>query len=192
MLKIFKKINKNKYKNRKKGVALVIAVTTMSLLLSISFSISNIVLRQIRITNINNQSKPAFYIADSALECAFYWDTVVIDDGSGVNINEDFSTSVFGTSTTAAIIDKIKCGIGSGAPLGLIKTPSTDQSVVTTRFDIDYGNNSCAQVEVRRTEVETRITSRGYNTGVNVSGNGCDLSNLDTRKLVERGLTITY
>jgi Tfp pilus assembly protein PilX len=192
MIKFFKKINKNKYKNKKKGVALVIAVTTMSLLLSISFSISNIVLRQIRITNINNQSKPAFYIADSALECAFYWDTVNIPDvDTGENINENFSTAVFGTSTDAAT-NNIKCGIDSGTPLGLTKTLNNDQTVVVTKFDINYGNNSCAQVEVRRTEVETKITARGYNTGINANGNGCDLSDLNTRRLVERGLTITY
>lgn len=191
MLKILKKINIKKNKNKKKGIALVIAVTTVTLLLSISLSISNIVLRQIRITNINNESKPAFYTADSAIECALYWDTTaIIDPVTSIDVNKDFPTSIFGTSTPEDATSKIKCGIGTGAPLGLGKVISPDQTVVTTNFDIDYGDNKCAKVEIRRTEVETKITARGYNTGATTAG--CDLSDLDTRRLVERGLTLKY
>jgi hypothetical protein len=196
MLKIFKKLKNLKYKNQKKGIALVIAITVMTLLLSISFSISNIVLRQIRITNTNNESKPSFFIADSAVECAFYYDTVAIvpDPISGIDVNKDFTTSIFGQTSKTEAEGKIKCGdytsiLGLGAPLNLQKNITPDK--VITTFDIVYGDK-CARVEVTRTEVETNIVSRGYNTGVNAAGDGCDLTNLDTRRLVERGLTITY
>jgi hypothetical protein len=195
MLKILKKNKKLKYKNQKKGIALVIAVTVMTLLLSISFSISNIVLRQIRITNINNESKPAFFIADSAIECVTYYDTLFIASSTDldVNINKDFSLSIFGTKDKVDVISQIKCGnYLSSSPLNLEKVVSGDLTKVTTTFDILYDTDMCASVEVVRTELETNITARGYNTGINSTANGCDLSDLNNRRVIERGLTVKY
>ncbi len=199
MDKIINKFKKIKYANQKKGVALVIAITVMTLLLSISFSISNIVLRQIKTTYIINASKPAFFTADSAIECAMYHDTksVIPDANTGIDTNKDFGTSIFGsTISNQYATDQIRCGdlgIGTdkGKPLGLNKTINTDQTKVTTTFDVVYGDK-CAKVEVVRTELQTLITARGYNTGAKQDNTGCDLTNLDARRLVERGLTITY
>jgi Tfp pilus assembly protein PilX len=183
--KQFKKLKKE---NKSKGIALVIAITVMTLLLSISFSISNIVLRQIRITNINNASKPAFFVADSAIECAFYYDIASTSDiVTGLNINADFSTAIFGQSPESVPNTLVKCG--NKAPLGLKKDTTSVPNTVITTFDVDYGN-MCAKVEVTRTEVATKITSRGYNT--RAIATGCDLADIDKRRLVERGLTITY
>ena len=77
-----------------RGISLVIALVMMTLLLSISFSIANIILRQLRLTNIGTNSQTSFYAADSALECALYWDTLT--DGT---LAGDFSSAVFGTTT---------------------------------------------------------------------------------------------
>lgn len=185
MFTFLKKLQKQ---NKQKGITLVIAITVMTLLLSISFSISNIVLRQIKITNINNASKPAFFVADSGIECAFYYDTASTTDSSGVNINADFATAIFGQSDKSVANALVRCG--NNPPMGLHKDITNPNSIVTT-FDINY-ENMCAKVEVTRTEVDTKITSRGYNTGANADSSGCDLSDVDKRRLVERGLTITY
>jgi hypothetical protein len=147
-------------------------------------------LRQIKITALTNSSKPAFFTADSAVECAFYYDTLFIQDSNAPalekNINDDIATAVFGDGPTGTIV---KCGDGA-AILNLAKTQiSSSPKTIVTTFDVDYGNQ-CAKVEVTRTDVDTKITSRGYNTGATSSG--CDLTNLGTRRLVERGLTITY
>ncbi len=193
MFKILQIIKKLKKENKSKGITLVIAITVMTLLLSISFSISNIVLRQIKITNVNNASKPAFFVADSAAECAFYYDIATLPDSEGVgNINADFATAIFGTSDASVANTKILCG--DKLPLGLVKDVTTAPGTVVTTFDVDY-DGMCAKVEVTRTELSTKIVSRGYNTGVIDAGTPtarCDLENLDKRRLVERGLTITY
>ncbi|MBC7766834.1 hypothetical protein H7Y21_02470 [Arenimonas sp.] len=180
-----------KQKKSQKGIALIIAITVMTLLLSISFSISNIVLRQIRITNLNNASKPAFFVADSAAECAFYYDILVKPDPANldININEDFGTAVFGDNNGEIAKATVRCE--NKAPLNLTKSQSTVVNVntVVTTFDVDY-DGMCASVEVTKTDVSTKIVSRGYNTGVTDAG--CDLTDLNKRRLVERGLTITY
>lgn len=189
MIKIFKKIKNLKFKNQKKGVALVIALTVVSLLLSLTVSMSNIILRQTRITNVTNESKPAFYVADSAMECAVYYDTLAIFDG-GININKDFTKSIFGQTSASEATAKIKCGPGNGSPIGLTKKIQPDGVTMRTEFDIDYGDNKCAKVQVDRGRINTKIITRGYNTGVTT--NGCDLSKVDEKRLVERGLITTY
>jgi len=188
MLKIFKKTKKTK---DERGITLVIAITTMTLLLSVSLSISNIVLRQIRITNINNASKPAFFVADSGIECAFYFDTALIPTSIPNSVfNENFDSAIFGLPSTATIDPILKCG--NGKVLGLTKTPlpGLPEETMLTTFDIDYGDETCARVSVTRTEVATKISSYGYNTGVTPTG--CDLSDIKSQRLVERGLTIKY
>lgn len=202
MLKIFKKIKKLKYKNQKKGIALVIAITVTTLLLSISLSISNIVLRQIRITSVNNQSKSAFFAADSAIECAAYYDTVyipvfdLIDTSKVISQNKDFAQSIFGSILNNPVETIVRCGNYlnggvKGKPLNIKKNISNLERITTT-FDIAYDTDMCASVEVIRTEVETTITARGYNVGVNEAGTECDLTNLDKKRVVERGLTVKY
>ncbi len=190
MLKIYKKYKKIISIKDKKGMSLVIAVMTMTLLLSISLSVSNIVLRQIKLNALTNNSKPAFFVADSAIECAFYYDTVsMMDDEGLIDLNKEFTTSFFGTTTdndTVFYEGLLKCGNGVKF---ISKVFENDNSVSNTSFDIDYGDY-CAKVIVRKDEANSRITARGYNTKMGETS--CDLSNLDSRRVVERGLTIRY
>jgi hypothetical protein len=183
--RFFKKI-----KNKNKGMTLVIALTTMTLLLSVSLSISNIVLRQIKISNLNDKSKIAFFAADSAIGCAMYYDTLFIPDpdDATLSINQSIDTAVFGKISLADREAKIKCGNQNILKHTSITTIPLPETIVTS-FDIDYGD-VCANVEVTRTDVSTSIMARGYNT--NATADGCDLSNVQSRRLVERGLTIKY
>lgn len=61
-------------KNRKRGFALLFAVFTASILLLIGVSIFNVSLRELAISQSAKDSQLAFYAADSARECALYWD----------------------------------------------------------------------------------------------------------------------
>ncbi len=184
------KKNFKKLKNKKQqGVTLVIAITAVTLLLSISLSVSNIVLRQIRISSVNNASKPVFFVADSALNCAFYYDTLYIASSTDedINTNLDIETSIFGSSTLDFKTEKIKCGVNV---LGLTSNKISDSPKrFLTTFDVSY-DNMCAKVKVTKTESSTRIDSYGYNT--EADSLGCNLSDIKNKKLVERGLTITY
>ncbi len=188
MFNFFKKIYK--INNKQKGITLVIAMTTITLLLSISLSISNIVLRQIKITNLNNSSKPAFFVADSAMECAMYHDTMVIASSTdpSIDLNKDFSTALFGASST---VKSLKASIKCGQNLTKVVVDHTNSALSVNTFDIGY-DNFCARVTVKKTDVDTEIVSRGYNTKLLTGDSGCDLSNIDSRRLVERGLTIKY
>jgi len=61
-------------KNKRKGFALLFAVFTAGILLLIGVSILSISLRELSISQSAKDSQLAFYAADSARECALYWD----------------------------------------------------------------------------------------------------------------------
>jgi len=65
------KVNK---KIQSKGFALLYTSLISSLLLSLALSISVIVMKDIRLSSISRESQKAFYAADTAAECALYWD----------------------------------------------------------------------------------------------------------------------
>ncbi len=174
---------------KKKGISLVIALIMTTLLLSISLSVGNIILRQLRITYTNTNSQAAFYAADSALECALYWDTHT--DGT---IEGSFETAIFGTTTTyqSGAGNPVRCGPNTDSPMSFVKiTNDPLNNIATTTFDVDYGN-TCAHIEIIKNPNRTIISTRGYNTGAKADASGCDLDDAINRRLVERGLVFTH
>lgn len=174
-----------------RGISLVISLIMMTLLLSLSLSVSNIILRQIRLTNASTNSQTSFYAADSGLECALYWDTHT--DGTVTSgFDGVYTDPYFGTSTAYSVSNNpVKCGIGTGAPMGWAKQVSSDNTIATTTFAINFGK-SCAQVEVVKTPFRTKISSNGYNAGANSAQTGCDIDNALATRVVERGLVFSH
>lgn len=132
-------INKSKIKSvsGRRGITLLIAVLTASLMLSISLSIFNIALKELVISSSGKDSHTAFYAADSGIECALYWDY----------------RNAFSTTTTSSI----SCGgaaftVGGGALSTFTITDST--------------TGSCVVTTVNKAGGETLIEARGYNTCV--------------------------
>lgn len=177
--------------SRKRGISLIIALLTTTLLLAISFSVGGIILRQFRIISTSVQSQIAFYAADSALECAMYWD-IISDDDSMNKVNGDGSnTYVFGTTPPGGNPNSIiKCG-SDVTPTGLVYENYT--AIATTTFYLNYSTPqypACAYVSVVKTPDRTFIETRGYNSGL--AGNACDLTNAVSRRIVERGLQYVH
>lgn len=57
-----------------RGFTLLIAVVLTSVLLAVGLTLLDIALKQITLSSTARQSQYAFYAADSAMECALYWD----------------------------------------------------------------------------------------------------------------------
>src|SRR3989344_8483198 len=64
----------NKKNTKKAGFAVLFAVLLASFLITLGISIFNISLKEILIATSARDSQVAYYIADSARECALYWD----------------------------------------------------------------------------------------------------------------------
>jgi hypothetical protein len=166
--------------NKKKGFTLFVALVVSSLLLSISISLSNIILKQLIFSNTGSESQLAFYAADSGAECALYWDRKG-PDGSTL-FDGSFATSTIDTSVQGPL--DILCGMGDSTndprvgSIQKIVAPLPNQNAATTTFYVNYtdtnaalSNLACSKVVVAKwydystgyPVEKTRIDSRGYN-----------------------------
>lgn len=173
------------FQKKQKGFTLLFAILVSTLVISIGASMISIALRQTVLSGTSRESQYAFYAADTAMECAYYWDTV----GSNELENPIFPVSG-NLDSTNVNNSEIKCSGYEFLNSGEI---TTDSGVTNFKLQIkDIGTSQkslktyCAEVTVIKEPestglTKTRIESKGYNT--------CDTNNI---KRVERGLIQEY
>lgn len=147
-----------------RGFTLLIAVILSSVLVSVGLALLDISYKQVLLASTATQSQYAFYNADSALECALYWDQ---------KYNAFDYTSPLAAST-------IVCGNLTVTDYA-ITTPSA--GVKSTTFTIPCaGSGSAGTVTIMKVSTgDTSVYTSGYNS--------CNAT--DTRR-IERGLKATY
>ena len=69
-------ISKSRNIGTNKGFALLIAVIIATIVLTIGISIINTALKEVILASTVRNSLTSFYIADSGVECALYWDNI--------------------------------------------------------------------------------------------------------------------
>lgn len=159
-------------KKIKKGYALYIAILTAGALTLVGFAITNLTLKQIKITNIGSESHIAFYNADTGLECAMFWDlknggisAFDINTAGSINCNsQTISTNSQTVSTNPSQLSRIG---GGGA------------SNRTSIFQLNLPTGCAIVTVTKNADGTTLFRSRGYNS--------CSGSNR-----FERGIEILY
>src|SRR5665213_4595290 len=68
------KFKRPRYSRRQAGFTLLIAALVASIVLSLASAIFDIAQKQVALASLSQQSQYAFYAADTAAECALYWD----------------------------------------------------------------------------------------------------------------------
>jgi len=145
----------SKKKNfRKRGFTLLLAALVASVALSLGASIYDIVSKELALSSIGQDSQYAFYAADTAAECALYWDS---------RFNW-FSTS---TPSMTASCDKQTITLLNPPGRATSYTPTS-----TMEFEIQLftqvSPGYCADVQVQKAlnqstnVVSTIITANGY------------------------------
>lgn len=125
-----------------KGFTLLISVVVTSMLLIISFAVVNVAVKQLILSNSNEESQYAFYNADSGIECALFW---------------DFNGGESAFDPAAASPNTITCN-NQNFTVGGVPGNATS----TFRLNLTTG---CADVSVgKHSHNITIIDSRGYNT----------------------------
>lgn len=126
----------NKLKN-KKGFTLLFSLLILTIILSASLGIYNIVVRQFKISQISRESSRAFTASDAGIECALYWDIKKKEfDKPNYDIN------CFGSPISGSMVAS------------------------TTTFYLGFSNGSCAQIDVDKdAPPNTKLISYGYNIG---------------------------
>ncbi len=158
------------YKKNNRGFALLFAVFTASILMLIGVSIFSVSLRELAISQSSKDSQLAFYAADSARECALYWDikqaafpyclgdgcesnplirnpaarASVTCNGNVINFIKDGNYTLIGNIYTFTISEFFKYGDDTKPMADLI---------LTKTFDSPTGN------------VNSSLSTQGHNTG---------------------------
>lgn len=163
---MFKNFNKQKNIKSNAGFAILFSVLLASFLITLGISIFSISLKEIMITTSVRDSQIAYYIADSARECALYWD---IKKGAfPACFNSDCSSQ----TNSADLINPITCN-GNSISLSFDKNGSTYS---TSKPDFFKASSSAlspvSDISISKTfnssknRVVTTISAFGHNTGV--------------------------
>jgi len=169
-----KKRGPAQYRKRKlsgSGFVILFAVTISAILLAMALGASNIAFREIKFSTNAVGSNNALFAADTAIECALYYDHP--------------SHTIFSDVPTAP---SMNCA-------GFSITPTESLSSFWTFAIGDLGDNGqgCATVTVDKGStvpppLTTIFVSKGYNNGY-VNGDVCAHSNNNT---IERELDVSY
>jgi hypothetical protein len=142
---------------------MLFAVLTASLLLTIGISIFNISLKELTISTNTRESQIAFFAADSARECALYWD---IKKGA-------FPACLDGACALKTTTTEIPMCNGIPRVITPDETPPSIIYVLPTFFKYDAGNSLEPESDITIIKtfdsgsgnIITTISARGHNTG---------------------------
>ncbi|MEW5908137.1 MAG: hypothetical protein AB1643_03125 [Patescibacteria group bacterium] len=122
------------------GYVVLLVLMVISVILLLAMSIVDISSNEIRFSGFGSESMRAFYAADSAVECAFYWDLPPQDAFSGANYAINCNNTPINGSVIAGI----------------------------AQFDIVFSNGTCARTTVDKSAPPaTVIIASGYNLDCN-------------------------
>lgn len=149
-----------------RGFTLLIAVVLTSVILSVGLALLDVAYKQVTLSSTARYSQYAFYAADSALECALYWDQQLNAFNYGAPLSSG-SLSCGGraitgyTSVTAGsgadrrrdTTFSVACAAGGNdAQVRILKEESGETSLYA------YGYSSCSASDPRRIERGLRAT----------------------------------
>jgi hypothetical protein len=178
-------LNTDKTTNKKRGVAIFIAVVTVSALMLIALAISDIAYKEQVISASGRDSRIAFFAADSGVECALFHDLKGSTDG----------LFAFARPNGVAQVGTISCGETNLEP---DVTFDGSRAITTFYFNVSNTPKACSVVRVVKVPaadgaINTLIESRGYN-------NHCVITDPtpsnplveDGPRNLERSIQVTY
>ncbi len=168
--------------NGEKGFALLFAVLTASILLSIGLSIFNISLKELQLSTASRDSQVAFYAADSARECALYWDirysafpTCIGTGCTGTNYVDNETPIICGKRPAIFLLKTpFESGQNTYTSSGIFEFSEIQESLGTT----PQANFSITKV-FDGADISTTLSTLGHNAEIG-------------ERRLERGILQTY
>ena len=153
-----------------RGFTLLIAIILSSVTLSVGLALADIAYKQVVLSSTAKQSQTAFYHADSALECALYYDQkfAAFNQGSSFNLNS------------------VQC---EGRAIQNLQQ-STAGSILTTTFRVSCPTSgTSAEVSIYKATGSATCGANGAKNCLYASGyNTCQAG----PNRFERGLKVVY
>lgn len=135
-------------KTGERGFTVLLAALVASLVLSLGISVFTVAQKQLILSSTGRNSQYAFYAADSAAECALYWDMR----------HQHFTT---GAPTALACAGNSAIAV---SVTGYVPETPTEPATGVYRFRYEP-NGYCADLEITKglTHPRTLIRADGYN-----------------------------
>lgn len=159
------------------GFVALFAILISSVVLTISFGLLNIALKEVILSSSGRESQFGFYAADTGAECALYFDIKGVSPGGSI-----FPTSTASTMPLSGFYSCNNQDIISTSINGAGWNVSANSSAATSTFWFYVvPEKSCTRVDVAKYGNSTKIDAYGYNT--------CNFSD---PRVIERGIRVTY
>jgi len=155
---------------QQRGFALFIAIVLSAVAAVITLALTTLAYKSLLLSSSALESQYAFYAADSALECALYWDNGMRNSFPYASTPGSVAVNCAGTNITLA---------------------GTAYDAHTTQYRSDWfaiNGSDCARITVYKTDGSVTPVGQLFGDGVNVS---CDQVSTNPRA-VERGIKATY
>lgn len=166
-------------KGGQRGFTLLLAALVASVVLALGTSIYTIASEEVSLSATGRDSQFAFYAADSAAECALYWDA-----------RSDIHPNTFATSSASSPASAITC---DGATVSVTKAAASASSATST-FEVtlfdDTSAGYCADVTVEKNEDPSTHAER---TAIDANGYSVSCAAIDTApNALQRSVELQY
>jgi hypothetical protein len=171
---------------RQRGFTLFIAIVLATVALTVTLALTSLAYKSLLLSSSARESQYAFYNADTALECALYYDS---GQGNPLGSSFPFVTPAAGTVT-------VNCSNG-GVPVS-VRFVLSNPDIHTTEYQTDIAlpddwfpenGNGCGRITVYKTDGTVFPIGRIYGDGVSNATCGASGGALITNaRSVERGI----
>ncbi len=190
----------NSISNRRGGFVVLFAMVVSLIILLVTSGMYSIARKQVIISSYTRESQKAFYVANSALECALYHDISPYIIGTEFPIDAvDGYSSSFHCGGNEINVRKLPVDDAASGYTNLFsfRYPEVDASVFNLTIPEETG---CAYVLVEKKQreengsqvIDVRITSVGFNTCVEDVNGSIALPDFKNPKLLERRISSSY
>ena len=154
--------------SEQKGFTLLLSLLVISIILSVSFGVFDVMTKELKLSGIGRESQISFYAADAGIECAYFWDIKHpgFDDSAFDLDNNNVSSVECGEDdvSDASFEDKDGNGLKETSSFNFNmgdtnnKTEKCAEVTVSkaTGDNYDCGGQNCK-------DITTTIESKGYN-----------------------------
>jgi len=162
--------NRNNCIRANRGFTLLIAIILATVALVVGLSLADVAYKQVILSSAARNSQAAFYRADSAMECALYWDQRF----AAFNVGSSFDQSAM-ECEGRDVVGYTESNIPGGGVRTIFDVTCAEGGISATVTVYKEGSQECAP------DKKSCIFASGYNT--------CDVSNPNR---FERGLKVKY
>lgn len=151
------KLRSKRVYEKNRGFALIVAVILSAVAAAVTITLTTLAYKNLMLSSTAKESQYAFYAADSALECALFWDNgahnsfAYTSSPSSISINcEGAAVTLTGTADASTVTYKSGWFTINGTRCARITAYKGSPSTPGTKLYADGVNKSCSEVTTAR------------------------------------------